>query len=154
MAPTLATTGAQIALGFHSLVMPTKSRCCVIGVKVSCLVIHSHNHPGRPSNTFDCKDDGAAKKEASGTFADMSRDISKRLQLDDFGWQIEVGTKPGNQFLKSRSRRNRSKAAAGRRGNINRGGDGRMYPAPCRIGPRRNPGPDFFEIWTSAQYAH
>jgi hypothetical protein len=53
----------------------------------------------QPSNTFDCKDDGAAKKEASGTFADMSRDISKRLQLDDPDWQIEVADEAGKSIF-------------------------------------------------------
>jgi len=62
-----------------------------------------HDHPGgqpQPSNTFDCKDDGAAKKEASGTFADMSRDISKRLQLNDSDWQIEVADEAGKSIFK------------------------------------------------------
>jgi len=54
----------------------------------------------QPSNTFDCKDDGAAKKEASGTFADMSRDISKRLQLNDSDWQIEVADEAGKSIFK------------------------------------------------------
>jgi hypothetical protein len=53
----------------------------------------------QPSNAFDCKDDGAAKKEASGTFADMSRDISKRLQLDDPDWQIEVADEAGKSIF-------------------------------------------------------
>jgi hypothetical protein len=37
----------------------------------------------------------AAEKEASCTFADMSRDISKRLQLDGADWQIEVADEAG-----------------------------------------------------------
>jgi hypothetical protein len=53
-----------------------------------------------PSNTFDCKDDGAAKKEAAGTFADMSRGMSKRLQLDASDWQIEVADEAGKLIFK------------------------------------------------------
>lgn len=63
--------------------------------------ISQGNRP-QPSNIFDCKDDGAAKKEASGTFADMSRDISKRLQLDNPDWQIEVTDEAGNSIFKIR----------------------------------------------------
>jgi hypothetical protein len=54
----------------------------------------------RPSNSFDCKDDGAAKKEAAGTFADMSRGISERLELDDSDWQIEVADEAGKSIFK------------------------------------------------------
>jgi hypothetical protein len=61
--------------------------------------ISQGGHP-QPSNTFDCKDDGAARKEAAGTFADMSRDISKRLPLDDFNWQIEVADEVGKSIFK------------------------------------------------------
>jgi hypothetical protein len=53
-----------------------------------------------PSNTLDCEDDGAAKKVAAGTFADMSRDVSKRLQLDDSDWQIEVADEAGKSIFK------------------------------------------------------
>jgi hypothetical protein len=54
----------------------------------------------QPSNIFDCKDDRAAKKEASDTFADMSRDISKRMQLDGADWQIEVADAAGKSLFK------------------------------------------------------
>ena len=54
----------------------------------------------RPSNSFDCKDDGAAKKEAAGTFADMSRSISERLELDDSDWQIEVADEAGKSIFR------------------------------------------------------
>jgi uncharacterized protein DUF6894 len=54
----------------------------------------------RPSNSFDYKDDGAAKKEAAGTFADMSRSISERLELDDSDWQIEVADEAGKSIFK------------------------------------------------------
>jgi hypothetical protein len=61
--------------------------------------ISQGGHP-QPSNTFDCKDDGAAKKEAAGTFVDLSRDMSKRVQLDDSGWQIEVADETGKSIFK------------------------------------------------------
>jgi hypothetical protein len=53
----------------------------------------------QPSNTSDCPDDDAAKREASGMFADMARDISKRLQLSS-DWQIEVGDDTGKSIFK------------------------------------------------------
>ena len=60
----------------------------------------SQSGKSQPSNTFDCEDDGAARKEASDTFADMSRGISKRLQPDGPDWQIEVADEAGKSFFK------------------------------------------------------
>jgi hypothetical protein len=67
----------------------------------------------RPSNSFDCKDDGAAKKEAAGTFADMSRGISERLELDDSDWQIEVADEAGKSIFKIKV------AAESKKGRLN-----------------------------------
>jgi hypothetical protein len=50
------------------------------------------------SDTADCPDDDAAKREASGTFADMARDISKRLQLHS-DWQIDVADAAGESIF-------------------------------------------------------
>jgi hypothetical protein len=53
------------------------------------------------TNIFDCKDDAAAKKEATGTFADLARDVSKQLQLSP-DWQIEIANDTGKSIFKIR----------------------------------------------------
>ena len=55
----------------------------------------------QPSNASECQDDGAAKREASGMFADMARDISKRLQSNP-DWQIVVADDAGKSLFKIR----------------------------------------------------
>jgi hypothetical protein len=103
-----------------------------------------HGGQPQPINAFDCKD--AAKKRPL-----VRSPICREISLSDCSRMIPTGksrlqTQPGNQFSKSRSRRNRSKAAAARRGRIDRGGDGRMYTARrmgSDLGAIR--GPDFFD---------
>jgi hypothetical protein len=51
------------------------------------------------NSTADCRNDDAAKKEAAGMFADMSRDISSQLQsIPD--WQIEVVDDAGKSIFR------------------------------------------------------
>jgi hypothetical protein len=68
---------------------------------------------GPPQHTSDdCPDDDAAKREASGMFADMARGISKRLQLHP-DWQIDVADDAGESIFKIKvaaEHRNRSAA--------------------------------------------
>ena len=61
--------------------------------------LFSVSQGGQPqySDTSDCPDDDAAKREASGMFADMARDISKRLQLHP-DWQVDVADDAGSIF--------------------------------------------------------
>jgi hypothetical protein len=51
----------------------------------------------QPSNTSECPDESAAKREASGMFADMARDISERPTPD---WQIKVTDDAGKSIFK------------------------------------------------------
>jgi hypothetical protein len=53
----------------------------------------------QPTNISDCPDDDAAKREALGMFADMARDISKRLRLSP-DWQIEIADDTGKSIFK------------------------------------------------------
>jgi hypothetical protein len=56
---------------------------------------------GQPqtSSASDCPDEDAAKKEASGMFADMARDIADQLQsIPD--WQIEVSNDTGKSIFR------------------------------------------------------
>jgi hypothetical protein len=55
----------------------------------------------QPTNTSDCQDSDMAKREASGMFADMARDISRRLHLGA-DWQIEVADDAGKSIFKIR----------------------------------------------------
>jgi len=52
-----------------------------------------------PSIASECLNDDAAKGEASGTFADLARDISIRLQSAP-DWQIEVADHAGKPIFR------------------------------------------------------
>jgi hypothetical protein len=51
------------------------------------------------TSASDCLDDGAARNEACGMFADMARDISFGLQSSP-DWQIEVTDGDGKSIFK------------------------------------------------------
>jgi hypothetical protein len=59
----------------------------------------SESGQAKPTNTSDCPDDDAAKREASGMFADMARDISKRLPLSP-DWQIAIADDTGKSIFR------------------------------------------------------
>jgi hypothetical protein len=53
----------------------------------------------KPSITTDCPDNNAARREATGMFADMARDIADELQSNP-KWQIEVADQAGKQIFR------------------------------------------------------
>jgi hypothetical protein len=53
----------------------------------------------QPTNTSECQDSDVAKREASGMFADMARDISRQLPLGA-DWQIAVADDAGKSIFK------------------------------------------------------
>ena len=56
----------------------------------------------RPSNSSadSAQTTAQAIKRPPGTFADMSRGISERLELDDSDWQIEVADEAGKSIFR------------------------------------------------------
>jgi hypothetical protein len=55
----------------------------------------------KPSVSADCPDNNAARREATGMFADMARDIARELQSNP-KWEIEVADPTGRSIFRLR----------------------------------------------------
>jgi hypothetical protein len=55
----------------------------------------------KPSVAADCPDDGAARREAGGMFADMARDVASDLENNP-EWQMEVANESGKPIFRLR----------------------------------------------------
>jgi hypothetical protein len=61
--------------------------------------IISQGERSQPSVGTDCPDDVAARREATGMFADMARDVARDLENNP-EWQMEVADESGKPIFR------------------------------------------------------